>query len=67
MLGIAAGTLGIGRPADICIYNPDERWELTPERILSQGKNTPFLGWRFTGRITHTLLGGRIVYQADVA
>jgi dihydroorotase len=67
VLGITAGTLGVGRPADICIYNPKQRWQLTPERILSHGKNTPFLGWRFTGRVTHTLLGGRIVYQSNSA
>jgi dihydroorotase len=67
ILGIYAGTLAIGTHADICIYQPDERWTLTPESLLSHGKNTPFLGWSFTGRITHTLVGGRIVYQANLA
>jgi dihydroorotase len=64
VLGIAAGTLSIGSPADICIYRPDEHWSLTADKLLSHGRNTPFLGWTFTGRITHTLLGGQIVYQA---
>jgi dihydroorotase len=64
VLGIDAGNLSVGRYADLCIYQPDERWTLTPQALLSQGKNTPFLGRSFTGRVTHTLLGGRIVYQA---
>ncbi len=27
--------------------------------------NTPFLGWEFTGRVTHTLFEGNIVYKRD--
>lgn len=64
ILGLDAGTLSVGMPADICIYDPHARWQLGAERLLSQGKNSPFLGWTFTGRVTHTLLGGRLVYQA---
>ncbi len=67
VLDIAAGTLSIGSPADICIYRPDERWSLTADKLLSHGKNTPFLDHTFTGRVTHTLLGGRIVYEANAA
>ncbi len=62
VLGIDAGTLGVGKRADICVYRPDEQWVLTPQALLSHGKNTPFAGYTFTGRVTHTLLGGRIVY-----
>lgn len=64
VMGIGAGTLGAGRAADICIFDPDQRWILSPEHTISRGKNTPFAGWTFTGRVTHTLLGGNIVYEA---
>jgi dihydroorotase len=65
ILELDRGTLSVGARADICIYDPHEGWQVEPTRLLSQGKNSPFLGWTFTGRVTHTLLGGRIVYQAE--
>ena len=65
ILQLDAGTLGIGKPADLCIYHPDLRWELKPDKLLSNGKNTPFAGWRFTGKVTHTVLGGKIVYASS--
>ena len=30
--------------------------------LVSRGHNTPFLGWQFKGRVTHTLLGGNLVF-----
>jgi dihydroorotase len=33
--------------------------------LVSQGHNSPFLGHMLRGRVTHTLLGGRIVYRLD--
>ncbi len=31
----------------------------------SAGRNTPFDGWEFRGRVTHTLFEGRVVYTID--
>jgi dihydroorotase-like cyclic amidohydrolase len=31
--------------------------------MLSQGRNSPFLGREFKGRVTHTLLQGREVFR----
>ncbi len=64
VLGIDAGSLSPGRPADICIIDPDKHWQLTAATLLSSGKNTPFSGWEFNGRVSHTLVNGCIVYQA---
>ncbi len=63
ILGLEAGTLGIGRAADIAIVDPEQYWELSKDTIQSRGHNTPFLGWELKGRVTHTLVGGRLVYQ----
>jgi dihydroorotase len=63
ILGIEAGSLAIGKPADICIYDPDRYWTLSAATLISHGHNTPFLGWEFKGRVTHTFLGGRMVYE----
>lgn len=63
ILGIEAGTLDIGRVADICIFDPEPYWTLEPNKLVSKGRNTPFAGWEFKGRVTHTLLGGKLVYE----
>jgi dihydroorotase len=62
ILGIEGASLTVGSRADICIFDPTRRWQLRAEGMLSQGRNTPFMGWDLKGQVTHTLLGGRIVY-----
>ena len=65
ILGVPLGTLTPGQAADICIYDPDQRWFVDAENLLSQGKNTPFHGWEMPARVTHTLLKGRLVYSLE--
>lgn len=62
ILGIEAGRLAAGSPADICIFNPNAHWTVSEETLRSAGKNTPFLGWELSGKVTRTLLAGRTVY-----
>ena len=63
VLGIEAGTLQVGSTADICIFDPNETWTLTPDTIRSKGLNTPFMGYPLKGRVSLTLLDGRVVYR----
>ncbi len=64
ILGIDAGHLGVGATADLCILDPASHWTLSVDRITSRGRNSPFLGWEFRGTVTHTLVGGKIVFEA---
>ena len=64
ILGLETGQISVGAIADICIYDPKHHWQVTEEGLLSQGKNSPFLGWELSGKVRTTLLEGRIVYQA---
>ncbi|HEY8553369.1 MAG TPA: dihydroorotase [Burkholderiales bacterium] len=66
ILGLESGRLNVGATADVCIFDPAERWRLTEDRLVSRGHNTPFLGAEFQGRVRYTLVGGRLVYEADV-
>lgn len=62
LLGISAGSLAVGNPADICLFSPNERWTVTAGALRSQGKNTPFLGQTLRGRVRMTFVGGRGVF-----
>ena len=64
ILGLPYGRLGIGSPADVCVFDPERRWTLDTETMRSEGRNTPFSGWDFAGYITYTLFNGRIVFRA---
>ncbi|MFZ4538152.1 dihydroorotase [Propionivibrio sp.] len=63
ILGIDAGSLTVGSPADVCIFDLAEPWLMTPEALRSRGKNTPFMGYEIAGRAHATLVGGRIVFE----
>ena len=62
ILGLDVGTLGVGRPADVCVFDPTEPWQVLAGSLRSQGKNTPFIGYEMAGRATATLVGGRLVF-----
>lgn len=64
ILEIDAGHLTPGAPADICIFDPEEYWNVTVSAIKSQGKNTPFLGRELPGRVKFTLTDGNVVYES---
>lgn len=63
ILGIDAGSLEVGRRADVCIFDPAESWSVTQDALRSQDKNTPFLGSDMKGRVHATLVGGRVVFE----
>ncbi len=65
IIGADSGHLGVGATADVCLFDPAARWVLTPDQLVSRGRNSPFLGWEFRGRVTHTLIGGKLVYQRN--
>ncbi len=63
ILGLKTGQLGLGSRADICIFDPQQSWMVSHETLNSRGKNSPFIDWEMKGRVSHTLLAGRVVFQ----
>jgi len=64
ILNLAEGTLSIGSDADICIFDPEAYWLVDREKLLSQGKNTPFHGWELKGKVNYTIKSGEIVFSS---
>ena len=64
ILGIDAGRIDVGAPADLCIFDPRADWTVSPGALHSQGKHTPFLGAHLTARNLMSLVDGAVVYQS---
>lgn len=61
--GLEAGTLAVGAPADVTIVDPQAQWEVDPSQFRSKSRNTPFAGWKVKGRVTTTIVAGRVVFE----
>ena len=61
-LGLDAGRLAPGAPADLVLFDPDAPFVLDRFTLLSKSKNTPFDGARMEGRVLGTWVAGRRVY-----
>ncbi len=59
------GSLARGSFADVTIFDPKKRWTFEAAKSRSLSHNTPFDGWQFTGKVVVTIVGGKMVYQAD--
>ncbi len=57
------GTLSVGSPGDVCVFDPDAEWTVEPGRFASKGRNTPLTGRRLRGRVVATVYGGRVVFD----
>ncbi len=63
ILGLPYGTLSVGAPADVVLFDPARQWRLEPEKLRSKSKNTPFGGWELAGKVILTMVSGRVVYE----
>ena len=64
---LAKGTLAVGADADVAVVDQQEQWEVDPAKFYSKSRNTPFAGWKVKGRVTTTIVGGLVVFEAGQA
>jgi dihydroorotase len=57
------GTLAVGVPANIAIFNPDMEWIVDTSKFISKGKNNPLNGEMLKGIVVATIYKGKFVYK----
>jgi dihydroorotase len=69
-LAASAGRLVEGGVGDVVVFDAEASGAVTPERLVSQGKHTPFAfditGFELPGRVRYTLVAGTVAYESLV-
>jgi dihydroorotase len=63
IFNLPGGTLTVGAPADVVVFDPTERWIVRPENFRSKSRNTPYAGAELVGRAHQTVVRGRIAFD----
>lgn len=64
LVGLAGGQIKLGAAADLCLFDPNARWAVRADALVSQGKHTPFLGYELPAVVKATIVHGRIAYNS---
>ena len=64
LLGLDAGTLAAGAPADLVLCDIGSPIRIDADKLISKSKNSPFDGRSLQGKVLMTLVDGRIVHSA---
>jgi dihydroorotase len=62
-LQASIGQLVEGGVADVCVFDPQAHWTVTPAALRSQSKYTPFSGYELPGRVRCTIAAGQIAFE----
>lgn len=63
LLGLPAGRLEKGAPADLVVVDLGQPWIVDRDQLRSRSKNSPFDEGKMQGRVLHTMVEGQTVYQ----
>lgn len=63
LMKLPGGTLAAGAPADVCLFDPAEKWRYEAKAGFSKSSNSPWSGQTLTGRVKTTIVGGRVVFD----
>ena len=65
LMGLPAGSLKEGAPADLILFDPDEGWKVDADKLVGKAQNSPFDGRPVQGRVLRTVIDGRPVFEPD--
>ena len=63
LLDLPGGSLSIGEPADLVLFDPKRAWKIKGSEFHSLGKSTPFEGQPAEGVVLGTWVGGVRIYS----
>lgn len=52
------GPVVAGAPANLCVIDPAHTWSVDGGRLASKSRNSPWDGWKLTGKVRHTIYRG---------
>lgn len=58
-----AGTLTVGKNADITVIDPELSWTVDDSKFYTRGSHSPFVGRKLKGKAVLTVVNGKIVMQ----
>ncbi len=65
ILNLPAGTLATGAAADICLFDPAEKWRYDAKAGFSKSRNSPWHNQTLTGRVKTTIVDGQVVFDGQ--
>jgi dihydroorotase len=65
LLRLPVGRLQPGAPADLVLFDPDEKWRIATDDYRSKSKNAPFDGRPVRGRVRRTIVDGRTIFLRE--
>lgn len=63
ILKLDCGSLSEGAAADVCLFDPDERWVYDALKGASKSSNSPWHLCEMRGRVRMTIVDGKVVYD----
>jgi dihydroorotase len=65
LFNLDKGTLGIGKAADITLFDENMEYTIDPSQFRSRSKNSPYKGWKVRGKVLRTLVNGKTVFKCN--
>lgn len=59
------GSLAVGAAGDVVLLDPEREWVVDASAFRSRGKNSPYHGLTFRGRVLKTVCDGRVVFDLN--
>lgn len=63
VFNLEAGTLAVGKNADITVIDPELSWTVDDSKFYTRGSHSPFVGRKLKGKAVLTVVDGKIVMQ----
>ncbi len=65
ILGLEAGRLKAGAPADLGVFDAERPWRIDPDGFRSKSKNSPFENHPVQGKVLRSVVDGRAIFEAE--